>query len=100
MDGDLGGGIWGAAAQRSMEVQQLASRLSHCEARTEEVLAALRAIELADWQSPAGQAHRNSVSLQLAAIHRAIDRLHEAASAVACHARTMLNAECSYGGPY
>lgn len=99
MGNDPGGGIWGVAAQRSSEVQQLAARMALCEARTEEVLAALWEIQMAEWQSPAGQAYRHTVSLQAAAIRRAVDRLHEAAAAAACHARAILTSECSYGGP-
>ncbi|WP_258803967.1 hypothetical protein [Pseudarthrobacter sp. NS4] len=99
MGNDPGSGIWGVAAQRSIEVQQLAARMTLCETRTEEVLAALWDIQLAEWQSPAGQAYRNSLSLQAAAIRRAADRLHEAAAAAACHARAILSSECSYGGP-
>ncbi|ELT44391.1 hypothetical protein ACJJV6_07310 [Arthrobacter nitrophenolicus] len=99
MGNDPGGSIWGVTAQRSAEVQQLAARLILCEARAEEVLAGFREIQMQEWQSPAGQAYRNTVSLQAAAMRRVLDSLHEAASSVTSHARAVLASECNYGGP-
>lgn len=91
-------GLWGAGARRSVEVQQLAARLLVCEARADEVLAGFWAIQMSQWQSPAGQAYRNRVALEAAALRRTLDCLREAAAAVSGHARAALTSDCPYGG--
>jgi hypothetical protein len=98
MGDDFGTGLWGVAAQRSGELQQLAARLVICEARAEEVFAGFWDIQMSQWQSPAGQAYRNQVSLQAVAMRRILDCLQEAAAVVNGHARAVLTSECSSGG--
>lgn len=98
MGNDPNIGLWGAAAGRSAEVQQLGARLVVCEARAEEVLAGFLHIQLSQWQSPAGQAYRNSVALEAVAMRRALECLREATAAVSGHARALLTSDCSWGG--
>lgn len=98
MGNDLADGIWGGGLRASLEVQELAARVSRCTERTEEVLAGFHDIQMLEWQSPAGRAYRDSVSLQAVAVRRALDRLQEASAAVAAHARAALTSDCSYGG--
>ncbi|MBX7443126.1 MULTISPECIES: hypothetical protein [unclassified Arthrobacter] len=98
MANDLADGIWGGGLGTSVAVQELAARLARCAGRTEEVLNGFREIQMLEWQSPAGQAYRDAVSLQAVAVRRAVDRLHEASVAVAAHARAALTSDCSYGG--
>jgi hypothetical protein len=74
--------------------------VAQCSDRTEEVLAGFHEIQLANWESPAGQAYRDSVSLQAVAVRRALDRLREASAAVAAHARAALTADCSPGNRF
>ncbi|NUP59030.1 MAG: hypothetical protein HOQ06_06085 [Pseudarthrobacter sp.] len=98
MGNDLTDGIWGAGLLVSSEVHELAVRVSRCAERTEEVLAGFHEIQILEWQSPAGRAYRDSVSLQAVALRRALDRLREASAAVAAHARAALTSDCSYDG--
>ncbi|MDQ0799255.1 hypothetical protein [Arthrobacter sp. SLBN-112] len=95
MGNDLADGIWGSGQRSSSEVQELARRVAHCADRTEEVLAGFHDIQLSDWESPAGKAYRDSVSLQAVAVRRTLDRLREASAAVAAHALATLTSECS-----
>lgn len=98
MADDLADGIWGAGLRASLEVRELAARVARCADSTEEVLAGFHGIQILEWQSPAGRAYRDSVSLQAVAVRRALDRLHEASAAVAAHASAVLTSDCSYGG--
>jgi hypothetical protein len=100
MGNDLTDGIWGRGLGVSLEVQELARRVAQCSDRTEEVLAGFHEIQLANWESPAGQAYHDSVSLQAVAVRRALDRLREASAAVAAHARAALTADCSPGNRF
>ena len=88
MDGIRGGGL-----DVSLGVQEVGRKVSQSSDRTEEVLAGFHEIQMADWQSPAGQAYRDSVSLQAVAVRRALDRIREASAAVAVHARAALTAD-------
>lgn len=90
--------LWGSGARRSVEVQQLAARLLACEARADEVLAGFWAIQMSQWQSPAGQAYRNRVGLEAVALRRTVEALREAAASVSGHARAVLTSDCTYGG--
>jgi uncharacterized protein YukE len=83
----LGDGMPGAADHVAADLMPLAGRLGSCMARVEEVIAGLRAIQLLDWQSPAGQAYRNTVARQEAALRQASECLAEAKAAVARHAQ-------------
>ncbi|WP_200933648.1 MULTISPECIES: hypothetical protein [Micrococcaceae] len=70
----------GAGAQEA--VGHLVSRLAGCSVRVEQVLAGCRDIQLLEWQSPAGQAYREAVSIQAAALAQSLERLAEARAAV------------------
>lgn len=100
MGNDLTDGIWGNGLGVSLEVQELGRRVAQCCHTAEEVLAGFHDIQLANWESPAGQAYRDSVSLQAVAVRRALDRVREASVAVAAHASAALTAECSPGSRF
>jgi hypothetical protein len=100
MGNDLTDGIWGSAQHASSEVQELARKVAHCADRTEEILTGFHEIQLSDWESPAGKAYRDSVSLQAVAVRRALDRLREASAAVAAHALAALTSQCSPDGRF
>lgn len=91
-------GIWGGGLGVSAAVQEVGRKLAQCSDRAEEVLGGFHEIQLAEWESPAGQAYRNSVSLQAVAVRRALDRIREASAAVAVHARAALTSDCSPDG--
>ena len=95
---EAGEGIWGGGLHVSLEVQELGSKVAQCADRAEEVLAGFHDIQLASWESPAGEAYRNSVGLQAVAVRIALDRIREATAAVAAHARAALTSECSADG--
>ncbi|MDQ0771432.1 hypothetical protein QF031_004181 [Pseudarthrobacter defluvii] len=88
-------GIWGGGLEVSLAVEEVGRKVAQCADSAEEVLAGFHEIQLASWESPAGQAYRNSVSLQAVAVRRALDRIREASAAVAAHARAALMSECS-----
>lgn len=100
MGNDPMDGIWGSGLGASLGVQEVGRKVAQCSDRTEEVLAGFHAIQLVDWESPAGQAYRDSVSLQAVAVRRALDRIREASAAVAVHARAALTADCSADGRF
>jgi hypothetical protein len=100
MGNESGNGIWGGGLHASLEVQELGRKVSQCSDQMEEVLAGFHEIQLAGWESPAGQAYRNSVSLQAVAVRKALDRIREASAAVAAHARAALTSECSPDGRF
>lgn len=100
MGNDPTDGIWGTGLGVSLEVQELGRRVAQCTARTEEVLSGFHEIQLVNWESPAGQAYRDSVSLQAVAVRRVLDRLREASAAVAAHAGAALTADCSPGSRF
>ncbi|WP_457947126.1 hypothetical protein ACTAQI_15950 [Pseudarthrobacter sp. alpha12b] len=100
MGNDLMDGVWGGGLGISLEVQEVGRKVAQCSDRTAEVLAGFHEIRLVDWESPAGQAYRDSVSLQAVALRRAVDRIQEASAAVAVHARAALTAECSADGRF
>ncbi|MDQ0730319.1 hypothetical protein [Arthrobacter sp. B1I2] len=100
MGDDVTDGIWGNGLGVSLEVQALGRRVAQCSDRAEEVLAGFHEIQLVNWESPAGQAYRNSVGLQAAAVRRALDRIREASAAVDAHARAALTSECSPDGRF
>jgi hypothetical protein len=83
---------------RASQVEQLAGRVAYCVGRGEEVLAGFRDIQLLEWESPAGRAYRDEVSLQSAALRRTLDALGEAKAAVERHARETFTADCAYLG--
>jgi hypothetical protein len=72
--------------------------VARCVDRGEAVLAGFRDIQLVDWESPAGRAYRDAVSLQSAALRRALEALVEAKAAVERHARETFTADCTYPG--
>ncbi|MFF1882045.1 hypothetical protein ACFVVC_11325 [Pseudarthrobacter sp. NPDC058196] len=100
MGNDLTDGIWGNGLGVSLEIQELGRRVAQCCHMADDVLAGFQEIQLANWESPAGQAYRDSVSLQAVAVRRALDRLREASAAVAAHASAALTAECSPGSRF
>lgn len=83
---------------RAAQLDQLADRMAACLVRAEEVLAGFRDIQLLQWESPAGRAYRDSVSLQAVALRRSLESLIEARAAVARHSQETLVAACSYSG--
>lgn len=87
MGNDLADGIWGSGQRSSSEVQELAGRIAVCAARVEQVLAGIRNTQLLNWESPAGRAYRDALSVQAAALHSALGRLGDARQAVALRAR-------------
>lgn len=93
-------GIWGSAQRASGELQELSRRVAQCADRTEEILTGFRDIQLSDWESPAGKAYRDSVSLQAVTVRRALDRLRGASAAVAAHALAARSSDCSPDGRF
>jgi len=89
MGSDVAATDMAACMSRSYEVQVLAARVQACLGRVERVLAGFREIQLLDWQSPAGRAYRNSVSLQEVALGRARVRLEDALASVRRHAQAV-----------
>ncbi|UKA71059.1 hypothetical protein [Arthrobacter sp. FW306-06-A] len=100
MGNELMDGIWGSGLGVSLEVQEVGRRVAQCSESAEGVLSGFQDIQLLDWQSPAGQAYRDSVALQAVAVRRALDRVREASAAVAAHARAALTSECSPDGRF
>ncbi|WP_285246412.1 hypothetical protein [Pseudarthrobacter sp. efr-133-R2A-89] len=82
MGNDLTEGIWGSAQRTGGELEQLTGRISGCEDLVEQVLAGIRDTQLLNWESPAGRAYRDAVSVQAAALHSAIRWLEDARHAV------------------
>lgn len=72
---------WAGAGAQEM-VAQLAARLAGCSVQVEQVLGGCRDIQLLEWQSPAGQAYRQAVSVQAAALAQSLELLAEARAAV------------------
>lgn len=99
MGNALGDGMPGAADHAAADLMPLVGRLTSCVARVEEVIAGLGEIQLLDWQSPAGQAYRNTVARQGAALRQASDCLEEARAAVARHAQESSKAALAHGQP-
>ncbi|MFP5311352.1 MAG: hypothetical protein ACLGH7_02915, partial [Actinomycetes bacterium] len=93
-------GMWGNGLGISAAVQDVGRTVSRCSDQADEVLAGFHEIQLAEWQSPAGQAYRNAVSLQAMAVRRALDRIREASAAVAAHATAALTSDCSSDGRF
>ncbi|WP_458780241.1 hypothetical protein [Arthrobacter sp. D3-16] len=83
---------------RASQVEQVAGRVARCIDHGEGVLAGFRDIQLVDWESPAGRAYRDAVSLQSAALRRALEALVEAKAAVERHARETFTTDCTYPG--
>ncbi|WP_411374771.1 hypothetical protein ACLH0K_17400 [Arthrobacter sp. MPF02] len=72
---------------QAAEMYSLVARLESCGARVEEVVAGSRDIQLLDWQSPAGEAYRETVARQGVQLGQALDSIEEARIAVARHAQ-------------
>ncbi|MFC4397034.1 hypothetical protein [Arthrobacter sedimenti] len=98
MENESMDGIRGSGQDVSLEVQEVGRKVAQCSHSAEGVLAGFHEIQMEDWQSPAGQAYRESVALQAVAVRRALDRILEASAAVAAHARAALTSECSPDG--
>ncbi|WP_461188287.1 hypothetical protein [Arthrobacter sp. Z4-13] len=98
MDSQLAGADLQQDMLRASQVEQLAGRLASCAGRGEEVLAGFKDIQLLEWESPAGRAYRDAVSLQSAALRHAVEALTEARAAVERHARETFTAGCTYPG--
>ncbi|NKX55672.1 hypothetical protein [Arthrobacter mobilis] len=64
------------------EVRQLAQRLLECEARLLEVNVSLAGLELAAWESPAGQAFRRALAEKCLRVDDAADKVRAAAGQV------------------
>jgi len=100
MSSQLTGADLQADMLRVSQVQQLAGRVAVCLGRGEEVLAGFRDIQLLQWESPAGRAYRDAVSLRAAALRRSLEALNEARAAVERHAQETFTAECTYPGRF
>jgi hypothetical protein len=98
MSSDLAGTDLRTDMLRAAQVGQLADRVAACLVRAEDVLAGFRDIQLLHWESPAGRAYRDSVSLQAVALRRSLESLVEARAAVARHSEETLAAACPHGG--
>ncbi|RAX14950.1 hypothetical protein DC347_19780 [Pseudarthrobacter sp. AG30] len=82
MGNDVTEGIWGSAQRTGGELQQLTGRIAGCEGRVEQVLAGIRDTQLLTWESPAGRAYRDALSVQAAALRSAVRWLEDARQAV------------------
>jgi len=80
-------GSWDSRQQLDATLMSVAGRLATCSAKVEQVLGGFHDIQLLDWQSPAGRAYRDAVTLQASSLRRALDRLQEARLAVARRAQ-------------
>lgn len=89
--------IWGGGLRASLEVQRVARKVEQCAGTVDEILDRFHDIQMVDWQSAAGRAYRDAVSLQAVAARRAVERIREAAAAVAAHANVALTSDCSPG---
>jgi hypothetical protein len=98
----MGSQLAGEELQQEMlrvsQVKQLAERVAVCVGRGEEVLDSFRDIQLLQWESPAGRAYRDAVSLQSAALRRALEAMIEAKAAVERHGQESFTAGCTYPG--
>jgi hypothetical protein len=92
----MGSQLAGADLQQELlrvsQVKQLAERVAACAGRAEDVLAGFRHIQLLQWESPAGRAYRDAVSLQSAGLRRALESLIEAKAAVERHSQETFTA--------
>jgi hypothetical protein len=90
-----------ACGSRSFEVQQLAWRVTDIAYSLDTSMLRFRRVQLAEWQSPAGQAYRTAISLQAAALGRARERLMAASEAVLRHSRQVpVSSQRTPGGGY
>lgn len=85
----------GAGVQRAEELRRLARLMESCATRVEHVLAQCHEIQLLEWKSPAGNAYRDTVRVQAAALRRTADRLGEGSAAL--QLRSHEPPECSPG---
>jgi len=92
--------IWGGGLGASLEVKSVERKVEQCAGTVDEILDGFHAIQMVDWQSPAGRAYRDAVSLQAVAVRRAVERIRDAAAAVAAHATAALTSDCSPGGRF
>lgn len=98
MSVELAGPDLRADMLRAALVDQLAGQVAACVATAEGILAGFTDIQLLKWESSAGRAYRDAVSLQAAALRRSLDSLAAARGAVERHSRETLMAGCSYNG--
>jgi hypothetical protein len=87
MSGSITAADANACGSRSFEVQQLAWRVADFANSLDTSMLRFRRVQMAEWQSPAGQAYRTAISLQAAALGRARERLMEASEAVLRHSQ-------------
>ncbi|WP_159706422.1 hypothetical protein [Arthrobacter sp. 18067] len=76
-------------ASRSHEVQRLAWRIKTCVDQVDAVLASLRRIQMAEWQSPAGRACRITIALHASALMRARESMDAAVALVLRHSQNV-----------
>lgn len=101
MSGSITAADANTGGSRSFEVQQLAFRVAGCAHSLDTVMLGFRRVQLAEWQSPAGQAYRTAVSLQAAALSRARERLFAASETVLRHAQQVpVSSQRTPGGGY
>lgn len=84
--------LWGSAdaeVRRSAELNLLAQQVESCAARVERVLARCHEIQMLEWKSPAGNAYRDTVQVQAAALRRTVDRLSEGSAAILVRIREL-----------
>ncbi|MBT2597400.1 hypothetical protein [Arthrobacter sp. ISL-72] len=100
MSGSITAADADACGSRSFEVQQLAWRVADFAYSVDTSMLRFRRLELAEWQSPAGEAYRTAISLQAAALGRARERLMAASEAVLRHSREVPVSPQRMGGGY
>ena len=101
MSGSITAADANMCGSRSFEVQQLAWRVANFAHSLDTSMLRFRHVQLAEWQSPAGQAYRTAISLQAAALDRARERLMAAYEAVLRHSQQVpVSSQRTPGGGY
>lgn len=101
MSGSITAADANTCGSRTFEVQQLAWRVAALAHSLDSSMLAFRRVQLSEWQSPAGQAYRNAVSLQAAALGRAREQLMAAYEAVLRHSQQVsVSSQRTPGGVY
>lgn len=101
MSGSITAADANTCGSRSFQVQQLAWRVAECGHSLDTLMLRFRHVQLAQWQSPAGQAYRTAVSLQAAALSRAREGLFAASEAVLRHSQLVpVSSQRTTGGGY
>lgn len=92
---DVGSGAFGVA--RGVHLEVLPGRIGGCSDDADRILAGLRAVQLLDWQSPAGRAYRSRVEDQCRSLWLAGQALQAARAAVTRHVEAVAGQELRGG---